>query len=166
MEFQSPGLLIILSSNYCTYYLQVTQGISEFKPTPSENREFFKKSYSVPHTLLVFPLMYFWFVYWWLCVGSIVNSLLFFFVKVKFNIDAIDETDMLEDILRPRVESIGGTLEKITLSGNHLTPCIQVWICSSSQIFHNLNLFIMRAHLSRNWKNSLSVPSYFLDKRT
>ncbi|XP_008803399.2 uncharacterized protein LOC103716958 [Phoenix dactylifera] len=75
---------------------QVTQGISEFKPTPSENREFFKKSYSVPHTLLV-----------------------------KFNIDAIDETDLLEDILRPRVESIGGTLEKVTLSGNHLTPCIQ-----------------------------------------
>lgn len=32
---------------------QVTQGTSEFKPTPPENREFFRKSYSVPHTLLV-----------------------------------------------------------------------------------------------------------------
>lgn len=75
---------------------QVTQGTSEFKPTPSENRDFFKKSYNVPHTLLV-----------------------------KFSIDAIDETDLLEDILKPRVESIGGTLEKVTLSGNHLTPCLQ-----------------------------------------
>ncbi|CAL9091592.1 hypothetical protein MUK42_20648 [Musa troglodytarum] len=75
---------------------QVTQGTSEFKPTPPENREFFKKSYSVPHTLLV-----------------------------KFSVDAIDETDLLEDILKPRVESIGGMVEKITLSGNHLTPCLQ-----------------------------------------
>ncbi|MCL7042385.1 hypothetical protein MKW94_029682, partial [Papaver nudicaule] len=31
---------------------QVTQGISEFKPTPSENRNCFQNSYSVPHTLL------------------------------------------------------------------------------------------------------------------
>ncbi|RZR75220.1 hypothetical protein BHM03_00052062 [Ensete ventricosum] len=75
----------------------VTQGTSEFKPTPPENREFFKKSYSVPHTLLV-----------------------------KFSVDAIDETDLLEDILKPRVESIGGMVEKIQLSGNHLTPCLQV----------------------------------------
>ncbi|XP_028553040.1 uncharacterized protein LOC110110567 isoform X2 [Dendrobium catenatum] len=75
---------------------QVNEGISEFRPTPLENREFFKKSYRVPHTLLV-----------------------------KFNVDAIDESDVLEDILRPRTESFGGTLEKITLSGNHLTPCIQ-----------------------------------------
>ncbi|KAL0917536.1 hypothetical protein M5K25_012603 [Dendrobium thyrsiflorum] len=75
---------------------QVNEGISEFRPTPLENREFFKKSYRVPHTLLV-----------------------------KFNVDAIDESDVLEDILRPRTESFGGTVEKITLSGNHLTPCIQ-----------------------------------------
>ncbi|WOL13822.1 hypothetical protein Cni_G22602 [Canna indica] len=75
---------------------QVTQGTSEFKPTPPENRDFFKKSYSVPHTLLV-----------------------------KFSVDAIDESDLLEDILKPRIKAIGGTLEKITLPGNHLTPCLQ-----------------------------------------
>ncbi|XP_077236463.1 uncharacterized protein LOC143877981 isoform X2 [Tasmannia lanceolata] len=75
---------------------QVTQGISEFMPTPSENRDFCKKSYNVSRTLLV-----------------------------KFSFDAIDESDLLEDILRPRVESIGGTLEKVSLSGNHLTPCVQ-----------------------------------------
>ncbi|KAJ0796315.1 hypothetical protein HanPI659440_Chr04g0160781 [Helianthus annuus] len=40
---------------------------------------------------------------------------------VKFNTDAI-----LEETLRPRVEAIGGTLEKVSLSGNHITPCIQV----------------------------------------
>ncbi|XVF88990.1 hypothetical protein PTKIN_Ptkin19aG0095700 [Pterospermum kingtungense] len=75
---------------------QVTQGISEFKPTPSENRECCKNKYNVQNTLLV-----------------------------KFNLDAIDETDLLEETLKPRVESIGGTLEKVQLSGNHLTPCVQ-----------------------------------------
>ena len=38
----------------------------------------------------------------------------------------IDETDLLEETLKPRVESINGTIEKIQLTGNHLTPCIQV----------------------------------------
>ncbi|XP_059663071.1 uncharacterized protein LOC132308834 isoform X2 [Cornus florida] len=76
---------------------QVVQGISEFKPTPSENRDYFKKSYNVQRTLLV-----------------------------KFNSDAIDETDLLEETLKPRVESIGGTLEKVSLSGTHITPCIQI----------------------------------------
>ncbi|QCD99257.1 uncharacterized protein LOC114193854 [Vigna unguiculata] len=75
---------------------EVSQGVSEFKPTPSENRDCFKCSYNVEHTLLV-----------------------------KFNFDAIDETDILEETLKPRVESLGGTLEKVTLSGNHITPCIQ-----------------------------------------
>ncbi|TKY58068.1 hypothetical protein E2542_SST15123 [Spatholobus suberectus] len=75
---------------------EVTQGVSEFKPTPSENRDCFKCSYNVEHTLLV-----------------------------KFNFDTIDETDILEETLKPRVESLGGTLEKVTLSGNHITPCIQ-----------------------------------------
>ncbi|KAK1430739.1 hypothetical protein QVD17_13695 [Tagetes erecta] len=75
---------------------QVAQGISEFKPTPTENREFCKNSYNVRKTLLV-----------------------------KFNTDAIDETDLLEETLGPRVEAIGGTLEKVSLSGNHITPCIQ-----------------------------------------
>ncbi|CAJ1972374.1 unnamed protein product [Sphenostylis stenocarpa] len=66
---------------------EVSQGVSEFKPTPSENRDCFKCSYNVEHTLLV-----------------------------KFNFDAIDETDILEETLKPRVESLGGTLEKVTLS--------------------------------------------------
>ncbi|KAF9680913.1 hypothetical protein SADUNF_Sadunf06G0171100 [Salix dunnii] len=75
---------------------QVTQGISEFKPSPSENRDCCRNSYNVQHTLLV-----------------------------KFNSDVIDETDVLEETLKPRVESIGGTIEKVQLSGNHITPCIQ-----------------------------------------
>ncbi|GKA02040.1 alpha/beta hydrolase fold protein [Tanacetum coccineum] len=85
---------------------QVAQGISEFKPTPTENRECCKNSYNVPKTLLV-----------------------------KFNTDAIDETDLLEETLRPRVVAIGGTLDIVSLSGNHITPCIQVkievqkWTC-------------------------------------
>ncbi|GJT06825.1 alpha/beta hydrolase fold protein [Tanacetum coccineum] len=85
---------------------QVAQGISEFKPTPTENRECCKNSYNVPKTLLV-----------------------------KFNTDANDETDLLEENLRPRVEAIDGTLDIVSLSGNHITPCIQVkievqkWTC-------------------------------------
>ncbi|XP_028777376.1 uncharacterized protein LOC114734049 isoform X1 [Neltuma alba] len=75
---------------------EVTQGVSEFKPTPSENRDCFKCSYNVEHTLLV-----------------------------KFSSDTIDETDILEETLKPRVDSLGGTLEKVQLSGNHITPCIQ-----------------------------------------
>ncbi|KMZ58079.1 hypothetical protein ZOSMA_7G01100 [Zostera marina] len=75
---------------------QVSQGISEFRPTPSENREFIKQSYNVPHTLLV-----------------------------KFSDDGIDESDLLESILRPRVDAICGKLENVILSGNHITPCTQ-----------------------------------------
>ena len=45
---------------------------------------------------------------------------------MKFNFDTIDETDILEETLKPRVDSLGGTLEKVQLSGNHITPCIQV----------------------------------------
>ncbi|KAI3414966.1 uncharacterized protein J3R85_015663 [Psidium guajava] len=75
---------------------QVSEGISEFKPTPSENLDYFKNAYNVPHTLLL-----------------------------KFNVDPIDETDLLEGTLKPRVESFGGSLEKVQLSGNHITPCTQ-----------------------------------------
>ncbi|KAG9139977.1 hypothetical protein Leryth_010499 [Lithospermum erythrorhizon] len=74
---------------------ELAQGISEFKPKPPENLECFKKSYNIERTLLV-----------------------------KFNFDTIDETDLLEETLQQRVESIGGKLEKVTLSGTHLTPCI------------------------------------------
>ncbi|XP_010520503.1 PREDICTED: uncharacterized protein LOC104799597 isoform X2 [Tarenaya hassleriana] len=75
---------------------EVAQGVSEFRPKPPENRDFCKSSYNVQHTLLV-----------------------------KFKSDTIDESDLLEETLRPRVESYGGTLEKVLLGGNHLTPCIQ-----------------------------------------
>jgi len=47
---------------------------------------------------------------------------------VKFKSDTIDETDLLEETLKPRVEFNGGTLEKVQLSGNHITPCIQVYV--------------------------------------
>ncbi|XP_038899905.1 uncharacterized protein LOC120087095 [Benincasa hispida] len=75
---------------------QVTEGVSEFRPTPSENRDCFKCNYNVQNTLLV-----------------------------KFISDTIDETDLLEQTLKPRVKAINGTLEKVELSGNHITPCIQ-----------------------------------------
>lgn len=75
---------------------QIAQGTSEFKPAPLENRQLVEQSYNVKQTLLV-----------------------------KFNVDAIDETDILEEALRPRIEAIGGRLEKITLFGTHLTPCLQ-----------------------------------------
>lgn len=74
----------------------MTEGVSEFRPTPSENRDCFKCNYNVQNTLLV-----------------------------KFISDTIDETDLLEQTLKTRVESINGTLEKVELSGNHITPCVQ-----------------------------------------
>ena len=40
------------------FLCQVTQGVSEFKPTPSENRDCFKNSYNVEHTLLVCMMPY------------------------------------------------------------------------------------------------------------
>ncbi|CAA0812023.1 Protein of unknown function (DUF1350 [Striga hermonthica] len=75
---------------------QVAQGTSEFKPTPAENLECFKKLYNIQKTLLV-----------------------------KFDFDTIDETDLLEETLKPRIESYGGRLDKVVLRGNHITPCIQ-----------------------------------------
>lgn len=107
---------------------QVSQGVSEFRPTPSENRDCFKNSYNVKHTLLVCLLPYIlelvlerWLAFvrcFWCCLSVSL--------KVKFNFDTIDETDILEETLKPRVESFGGTVEKVQLSGNHITPCIQV----------------------------------------
>lgn len=48
---------------------------------------------------------------------------------MKFNFDTIDETDLLEETLKPRIDAIGGKLEKVLLDGNHITPCIQVLTC-------------------------------------
>ncbi|KAH7670206.1 Alpha/Beta hydrolase fold-containing protein [Dioscorea alata] len=112
---------------------QVSQGTSEFRPTPSENQLFFKQSYNVPHTLLVFFSLQSS-VFCNKRVSHITCSqfkhehawhFILSFFQVKFSNDAIDETDNVEQILSPRVDSIGGTLKKITLSGNHLTPCLQ-----------------------------------------
>ncbi|KAG0568825.1 hypothetical protein M758_6G044300 [Ceratodon purpureus] len=73
---------------------QVSQGVSEFTPSPAQNRAAASVSYAVPNNLLV-----------------------------KFTQDAIDETDTLEDILSPRSEALGGKLTKVVLNGTHLTPC-------------------------------------------
>jgi hypothetical protein len=43
-------------------------------------------------------------------------------MQVKFTSDAIDETDALEAVLRPRTEELGGKLTKVVLNGTHLTP--------------------------------------------
>lgn len=75
---------------------QISQGTSEFKPSPSENRETIKTCYKVPRTLLV-----------------------------KFSFDTIDETDQLEEILRPCIDAVGGSLSKVVLNGTHVTPCGQ-----------------------------------------
>eukprot|EP00252_Welwitschia_mirabilis_P022298 TRINITY_DN5996_c0_g1_i1.p1 TRINITY_DN5996_c0_g1~~TRINITY_DN5996_c0_g1_i1.p1 ORF type:complete len:427 (+),score=90.71 TRINITY_DN5996_c0_g1_i1:385-1665(+) len=75
---------------------QITEGTSEFKPSPSENKETIQTSYKVPNTLLV-----------------------------KFTFDTIDETDKLEETLKPRVEALGGSLSKLVLNGTHVTPCGQ-----------------------------------------
>lgn len=51
--------------------------------------------------------------------------------QVKFTQDAIDETDVLEEILGPRSEALGGKLTKVVLTGNHLTPVAPVSTQSS-----------------------------------
>lgn len=94
-----PELAVSISSftnQLPAVFKQLAEGISEFKPTPAENLDCFQKSYNIKNTLLV-----------------------------KFNFDTIDETDLLEATLKPRVESYGGKLEKIILGGNHITPCYQ-----------------------------------------
>ena len=49
-----------------------------------------------------------------------------FLKQVKYSVDAIDESDIIEEILKPRIGMINGSLEKITINGNHITPCVQV----------------------------------------
>lgn len=66
--------------------------------------------------------------------------------QVKFDSDAIDETDLLEEALKPRVDSIGGTLKKVSLSGNHITPCIQVLMCKK--------LFFLISYENWNYKKA------------
>lgn len=68
-------------------------------------------------------------------------------LQVKFSSDTIDETDTLEETLKPRVDSLGGTLEKIQLSGNHITPCIQVKVCFALLPVQNFVPFWWGLHL-------------------
>ncbi|KAH7296112.1 hypothetical protein KP509_26G009300 [Ceratopteris richardii] len=75
---------------------QVSKGVSEFTPAPSENRRCIETDYKIKNTLLV-----------------------------KYKIDAIDESDIIEDILEPAMQRVGGSLTKIVLDGNHITPCVQ-----------------------------------------
>lgn len=113
------------SKLYKIMSLQVTQGISEFRPTPFENRNFCQCSYNVEHNLLVDTTILEF--YSRSQEKSVENCDPYIVaLQVKFNFDTIDETDLLEETLKPRVESMGGTLEKVLLTGTHITPCIQV----------------------------------------
>jgi hypothetical protein len=47
-------------------------------------------------------------------------------LQVKFTVDTIDETDALEEILKPRTAILGGKLTKIVLNGTHATPLAPV----------------------------------------
>ncbi|MCO5592999.1 hypothetical protein L7F22_047003 [Adiantum nelumboides] len=75
---------------------QVSRGISEFTPAPLENRKSIGNDYRVQNTLLV-----------------------------KYKVDPIDESDIIEDILKTAIQKVDGSLEKITIDGNHVTPCAQ-----------------------------------------
>lgn len=71
---------------------------------------------------------------------------------MKFDLDSIDETDRLEETLKPRVESFGGKVEKIALTGNHITPCIPV----TSSFLQDL-LFSACLSSYRNKENSAAT---------
>ncbi|KAL3682966.1 hypothetical protein R1sor_000988 [Riccia sorocarpa] len=75
---------------------QVTEGVSEFRPTPAENRRTIAAQYSVPNNLLV-----------------------------KFTDDTIDETDLVEEPLMARSYYLGGTFKKVVITGTHATPLAQ-----------------------------------------
>lgn len=104
---------------------QVTRGISEFTPAPLENRKTIGSEYSVQDTLLV-----------------------------KYKVDAIDESDVVEDVLKSRIQNLGGSLTKIMVNGNHITPCVQdiKWEAgkvytpfdATGQVFRNIALSEIR----------------------
>eukprot|EP00897_Mesotaenium_endlicherianum_P010393 jgi/Mesen1/9382/ME000610S08693 len=74
-------------------FSQVSNGVSDFTPTPEENRLTISRSYAIPHNLLV-----------------------------KYTIDTIDETDILLSLLQVRTRELGGSVEQVELSGTHATP--------------------------------------------
>lgn len=76
---------------------------------------------------------------------------------MKFNFDGIDETDTLEETLKSRVEAIGGTLEKVEISGNHITPCVQVNLILVCLCLFNVLCFCKYfCHLLQN-------PTFFIE---
>lgn len=79
---------------------------------------------------------------------------------MKFNFDTIDETDLLEQTLKSRVELIGGTLEKVQLSGNHITPCIQV------TVFFYLwgNKVLISSNITKQWGNKVQILGIIIIK--
>ncbi|KAG6549348.1 hypothetical protein Mapa_009065 [Marchantia paleacea] len=75
---------------------EVTGGVSEFTPTPAENRRTISTKYQIPNNLLI-----------------------------KFTDDTIDETDRVEESIRNRSMSCGGVFKKLVLKGTHATPLAQ-----------------------------------------
>lgn len=113
---------------------QVSRGMSEFTPAPLENQKTIGNDYRVQNTLLV-----------------------------KYKVDAIDESDIIEDILKSGVQKFDGSLTKITIDGNHITPCVQdiVWETGKvytpfdavGQLFRNVALSEIRETVASvsNW---------------
>lgn len=66
-------------------------------------------------------------------------------MQVKFTSDAIDETDALEEVLRPRTEELGGKFTKVVLNGTHLTPIALV--SNSSHPLSKWNIVISDSKL-------------------
>ncbi len=63
-------------------------------------------------------------------------------LQVKFTVDTIDETDALEEILKPRTAILGGKLTKIVLNGTHATPLAPVKHFSTNTSFLHLYMFV------------------------
>lgn len=114
---------------------QVSKGTSEFTPAPIENRKTIGIEYRVKNTLLV-----------------------------KYKVDAIDESDIIEDILMPAVQRFGGSLKKITIDGNHITPCVQDIKWELGKVytpFDAVGQLFRNAALSEIRETVASVSSWF-----
>lgn len=63
---------------------------------------------------------------WHVILVNDVMQMVINVLQVKFTVDTIDETDALEEILKPRTGILGGKLTKIVLNGTHATPLAPV----------------------------------------
>jgi hypothetical protein len=63
-------------------------------------------------------------------------------LQVKFTVDTIDETDALEEILKPRTAILGGKLTKRVLNGTHATPLAPVKHLSANTSFLHQYMFV------------------------